>query len=161
MAQPPYAWPSSDVTQEKTAAVIAEVLAKSFNKSRTKIKNEAAIMSAARHIAGASRIDVALAEHPWPEPPGTRTLSGEIPLSYAIPSYDVRQENNAAVLYQIIRASFNQSATKVKDDEAILSAARHVAQSGRLAVSLPGLAVPETPKQETPAPVPAKNLLNL
>ena len=57
--QAPYAWPHSPESENK-ATVIAEILRASFNQSGTKIKDQEAIMSAARHIAQSGRLDVAL-----------------------------------------------------------------------------------------------------
>ena len=45
------------------------------------------------------------------------------------------EEKTAAEIAHILTASFNQSGTKIKDPEAILSAARHIAQSDRLKVT--------------------------
>lgn len=54
---------------------------------------------------------------------------------YAWP-HGPEEENRAAVLAQILKASFAQSGTKIKDEMAILSAARHIVQSDRVTVAL-------------------------
>ena len=57
----PYAWPSPTVEQENKAAVLAEILKQSFKQSGTRIKDDEAVMSAARHIAQ-RRVNIELAK---------------------------------------------------------------------------------------------------
>jgi hypothetical protein len=55
---------------------------------------------------------------------------------YAIPLPYGDGENKAAVIADILRQSFQQSGTRIKDQEAIMSAARHIAQSSQLKIDL-------------------------
>ena len=139
MIEPPYAWPGFDGKSEKTAAAIDIILAESFNRSGTKIRDREAIVSAARHIAQTDRLHIEdkprNSQVPWFPENDVNSFWGT--RFYTNPSRNVTDENNAAVLYQVIRDSFAQSATKVRDDKAILSAARRVAQSTKFTMTLP------------------------
>ncbi len=55
---------------------------------------------------------------------------------YAWPSPSPEMERQASVLAEILRESFAQSGTVIRDPEAILSAARHISQSSRLKLGL-------------------------
>ncbi|HTK85041.1 MAG TPA: hypothetical protein VL625_08145 [Patescibacteria group bacterium] len=134
MVQPPYAWPH-DAHSEKIAGIVAEILIQSFNQSSTRIKDSEAVLSAARHIAQSHRFSVEVNEEP------VNPLFEPLPVGrhgppYAWPSPSAGTENNAAVIYQVMRDSFRQSSTKIRNDDAILSAARHVAQSHKLKIEL-------------------------
>lgn len=135
--QPPYAWPSFDAQTEKTASVIADILTASFNQSGTKIRDGKAILSAARHVAQSGSMEVELDEGPK-DPLFEQRPARKGGAPYAWPMPDAEQENNAALVYQVLRASFVQSGTKIKNDAAILSAARHVSQSDKLKIKLAG-----------------------
>ncbi len=134
MVQPPYAWPGN-AQSEKTAGIVAEILTQSFNQSSTRIKDSEAILSAARHIVQSRRFSVEADETPMDALYESPHIGRRGP-PYAWPSPLVRDENNAAVIYQVMRDSFRQSSTKIKNDDAILSAARHVAQSSKLKIEL-------------------------
>jgi hypothetical protein len=60
----------------------------------------------------------------------------EPPYAWPSPPGEMEKENQAAVLAEILKQSFEQSGTRIKDTEAIMSAARHIAQSSRLKVEL-------------------------
>ncbi|MCM2344517.1 MAG: hypothetical protein NDJ24_08155 [Alphaproteobacteria bacterium] len=55
MVQPLYAWPH-DAASENKAAVVRDILVRSFQQSGTKINDPEALMSAARHIVQSERI---------------------------------------------------------------------------------------------------------
>ena len=136
MIQAPYAWPSFDAASEQIAEAVDGILAASFNQSSTKIKDREAVLSAARHIVQTDRLEIALETNAESSFPGLVRASGAVKPPYAWPSPSITEENKAAVIYQVIRDSFKQSSTKVKDDQAILSAARHLAQSSKFKIAL-------------------------
>lgn len=51
-------------------------------------------------------------------------------------THDVESENQATILAAILTKSFKQSGTKIKDTEAIMSAARHIVQSERVVMTI-------------------------
>ncbi len=132
MVKPPYAWPHHDAAENEKSDVIVGILAASFNQSGTKIKDGQALLSAARHITRSDLLTVELGGGPSGEFP---PLSTKHSPPYAWPSPFVGQEQVVFIVYQVLKASFDQSSTKVKNDDAVLSAARHVSQSKWLNVA--------------------------
>ena len=136
---PPYAWPSPDEADENKARVITQVLTDSFNQSCTKIKDKEAILSAARHIAQLDRLVLTFRDsidNIFDVADSVCDLVDSRCVPYAYPSDNVADENKAATIVQILANSFNQSHTKIKDAKAVLSAARHIAQSHDLTITL-------------------------